>query len=303
MDAHVTINGERFRLGEGLEGLRLTTEYGFVAAQLAADVSLTALVDRVPDLFERDPSLRMPFDGTIVFEDGATEEFAGYIDDNTGTQELFATAPAALTVSGRSLIARLTDEPPGDKNRLTVAYSDAKWSQVIADVVKRRGFRTDGIQGTKEFAGQERASGGWFYSVDDKVPGEIINQAVGATGWIANARADNVFYFVPPESLQTAPEEFEYRPEDPDSTLQRYAVSLGRINQVRTRMIFKHTPPGSSIRCLIHDSRFGESMRLSGLYVPSRVVYTIERQDNDFVFYSDLDVAREAPNLGKEEKS
>lgn len=294
ISAHVTIDGERFHIGEGLNSIELTKEYGFIASGVVVDMDTNILHSKKPGILRRKPRERVPLEATILFDDGA-EQYAGFLEENSGSESVLEEAPQIVTLNSRSVLSLLLDEVEGGKNRITKSYFDKKWGHIVADVVKLSGFGTRLIEPSTVSAGERTNNSIFLLVVDNQLPGEIITQAVAATGFVANTNADMEFFFTRDLVLpQTQDQEFFFQKGSTESNIRNYSFSTGLVTSFRSQ---KHTirmEPGSSVRLDIRSGIQGGDF-LSGRYfvTQSRYVKSIEDSESLVAF----NVAEELPDL------
>jgi len=300
--AEVTIDGVTYDMGDGLKSMVMSSEYGFNAAGLTATFDFEAVHGKQPDVLRRGWRERVKVDAIMVFEDGRSENFSGFLDDNTGEDEVFGEDPAELQLSARSVLALLIDDDGSPDARVTKTFFNADWSEVVRHMVKSRGFKAHRIEPAgKPFAGERDSAGRYMLVVDDQLPSEVITQAVSATGFVANTRPDREFYFVrsvrPPWMID---DELVFVKQDPESTIASYRYANGRVNRITTRKRLVKIDPGMSVGLSIQFGR-GDYATLSGKYWVSGAEYFANEVPGDNNNYSAFTVAEELPRLKAEE--
>ena len=296
MNGYVDLGQNRYYLNDGVFRIEIVEEYGFVAATCQVEFDAKMLNDAMPPEVRELPGVRIPVMAYITdLADGRPKQFNGYLDDLGGTLDVFPEPQATIVLAARSFLSLLTDESD-DNPPITNQYYDKKWSYVVADIVKKRGFGTNYIEGSTEWAGEQLADGSWFLSIDNELAGEIINNAVSATGFIANTTNNKEFIFA--RSIVDAnyvPITFTYLERDESSEIFTANYNNGAFEFFQTNNKFAIINPGSQVRILIPNNGL-----LSGMYYVTRVQYSALSDGVSNIQYT---VATELPVLKEAEEA
>jgi len=287
----VDIGDARFSLTSGLESLEIIDEYGFVASVASIELNLSKVQNNAPEVFDHAHEDNILIDAYIELPNGV-RHFRGILDDVGGTINKFEPPQNNLSVTGRSILSVLLDE--SDKNSFSKTYENKDWSLVVRDVITRFGFSADFVQSAGVQAGEAVGRVNLF-TVDEQTAGEIIDEAVSATGFVANTTAEKKFIFAPsfvPDDYY--PAMFTFLPETDDGDIETATFSDGNIESFVVKESAELIVPGAKVNLIITDKE-----RLAGTYFVTKVRYVTSRQDGaDLAEYS---VARELPELKDEE--
>jgi hypothetical protein len=292
IDGWIEIHGTRVRVQDDqLLRLELIQEYGFVADGLTADIDYFVARDHFPFLITARFRDRVPVRAALeVGEDFVY--FSGYLEEPAGVLSRQRVEPGRINMTARSSLALLLDELPD--NRLTEHWRDADCGQVVRDVVKKRGFDARLVQATGVMAGESLEAGGTLYSVDDELPGAVIEAMVGQTGFIANTTAKQEFYFIrqaaPPAAV---PPILHMDPGDPTSQVVEAQFTSGEITNLSLYEAVR-VPPGYPLTIMVEGDE-----DMSGRYYSTRSRHQGSVVPNENL--SEFNVARKLPDLSRTE--
>lgn len=268
MDGYVDIDGHRFTALSGLIRLEIVDEYGFIAETVAIDIDMNAVLGEVPEILGRSSDDRITLDAHIDTANG-TKHFSGYMDTIDGTLQRFEPPQNQLAITGRSHLSKMFDE--GKENRITRNWENKDWSRVVMDLAQQYGFGLDYIESSTELAGERLQNGLYLLAANDETAGGIIQQAVDATGFLANVTAYGKFIFAPGYPMKHYSEKtFNFTPERNEGEIESLTFSDGAIDSfvVREDNVCV-VPPGGEVYLAVegHPRLSGATYVTKGRYV------------------------------------
>lgn len=289
MKPFVDIRGHRVDFDSGVVSLEIRDSYGFVASTLQvgmkADLAFDVLKDVILGRDKDRPKIKAvaPVYHPIIFG-GIMDEFGGSV--TTG-----AASTDTVTVASRSWMALLTDGADDD-DLVTEAWIDTDWSWIVAELSKDVGLVPSLVDRSDVLAGEAIEDGRWLLSVDHVRPAEVVNQAVSATGYVANVTHDKQFLFqesAVPDWYSDASFVFSHMPSKSD--IVTYEHKGGDISSIVIQDDLIHIPAGAPIRIFVEDAEM-----LSGRYYVTEITYSLSKVETSM----SLSVARELPGLKEE---
>lgn len=287
INAFVDIGDHRLNFKTGLVRLEITDEYGFTASSAIIEVNFNIVKSLFPELLTR-PVDEQIYVTAYMSVDGDMKDFHGIIEAPSGDLNAFEIEQETLTFNARSVLALLQDE---EDNLITKAYPEnTDWSTVVRDLVTMKGFDGSMIVNSGVLAGDQRGNGNYFLSIDEQTPGQVIQNAVSATGFVANTHPNKKFYFVPPDQLDR--ENYTtlvYRRRDPETDILSARFAEGALSEITTYKKMIRLDPGDEVSIIIP----GEN-ELTGKYFVTRSRYIAVPDDQSQVQFS---IVRELPEL------
>lgn len=276
-------NSGRLELdGDILTSIVLQREVGFIADRLTIGLNQTKIRDMYPEILHHTPKDRIKISANIGLDNGI-EVFNGVIDDVPRIRKSNQRLEPQINVNCRSILADLLDEEFG--GRITKIWpADTDFSAIVSEVVESRGFTSDRIEASGILAGEKNEAGRFVYRAENKLPGEIVTEAVGITKFIANTTPEKDFYFLSDirrlkKYRNYIPEEFIYIQDDESSEILEINQAIGKIQSIVTINKFVLIPLGQDIQIVVMDEPF-----FSGMYQVRSITYTLNQTETSISY-------------------
>lgn len=266
MDGFIDIDGHRFRTDSGLIRLEIVDEYGFIAETVNIEMDMAAVLAEIPDILGAAEPISV--DATIEAANGS-KYFSGTLDRIDGTLQRFEPPQTTLSLSGRSILSKMLDD--SDENKITRDWENKDWSGVVMDLASHFGFSLGYIESSGEMAGERLANGLYLLTAVEETAGNLIQQAVEATGFVANVTSSGQFIFAPRfPSQQYTEKTFHFTPERTDGEIESLTFKDGAVDTI---VVWENNvvivPPGGEVYLAIegHPNLSGPAYVTRGRYV------------------------------------